>query len=211
MVSAWLTAQGGGQPGGPGWFRGYGHGGRDTGLWRRCWNNGGRCRCNRRRRLRNLHLHDPPPLQSPSNDSGGNGSSGSDSSSEQQNPSTEGSSPQGEAPGPVATPQNANTGPQLVGNVPEGNVTVLIVYNSANQQIWVGTETSIFHASVSSDAIQNGGWTLVENTVDEQFVGGNATFENGQLTQWNWTSGHILGTPALQQAAENAISTIAGQ
>jgi hypothetical protein len=111
----------------------------------------------------------------------------------------------------VATPQNANTGPQLVGNVPEGNVTVLIVYNSANQQIWVGTETSIFHASVSSDAIQNGGWTLVENTVDEQFVGGNATFENGQLTQWNWTSGHILGTPALQQAAENAISTIAGQ
>jgi hypothetical protein len=112
---------------------------------------------------------------------------------------------------PVNTaPTGANTGPQLVGNVPSGNATVRTVYNSATQQIWVGTENQIFHAEVLGDAIQNGQWTLLGNTVDEQFVGGNATFKNGQLVQWDWISGHILGTPELHQAAENAASTIAG-
>ena len=100
--------------------------------------------------------------------------------------------------------QVANTGPQLVGNVPIGSATLRTVYNSANQQLWVGTPEQIFHAEVLSDAIQNGGWKLIGNTVDEQFVGGNATFQNGQLVNWNWTSGHILGTPALQSQAEAA-------
>ena len=68
-----------------------------------------------------------PPLQSPSNDSSGGGSDGSDSSSGQQNPSTEGSSPQGETPVPVASPSGgyptggpwipvSNEGMQLANN-----------------------------------------------------------------------------------------------
>jgi hypothetical protein len=60
---------------------------------------------------------------------------------------------------------------------------------------------------VLSEGIKSGGWKIGAN-VNEQYIGGNALFRNGQLQQWNWASGHIPGAPAVQQEAEAAMSLI---
>lgn len=98
----------------------------------------------------------------------------------------------------------------LIGNVPTGSATRLIIYNSETGEVWVGAEGQIFHAEALGDAIQNG-WKLTADNVNSQFVGGNATFSNGQLSSWNWASGHLPGTPALQQEAQAAMEGLAGK
>ncbi|MEI6197459.1 MAG: RHS repeat-associated core domain-containing protein, partial [Verrucomicrobiota bacterium] len=118
------------------------------------------------------------------------------------------------AAAPAATtttvaPAAADITPTLVGNVPDaGNTWRTAVYNTENQQIWIGGEQDIFHLQVLGDATENGGWRLVGNSANEQYVGGNAHFVNGQLVDFNTASGHLPGTPALQSEAQSAASAI---
>jgi YD repeat-containing protein len=111
----------------------------------------------------------------------------------------------GVGPGSMYSGENI---PQLAGNEASQGWR-RIVFNSSTSEIWVSTEDQLFHTEVLSDGIQQGGWKITDiDNVNDRYIGGNAFFENGEIQQYNWASGHIPGTPEVQAQADNAMSVI---